>query len=104
MNHRAIPPQVLKEEKATEQKQSTLDGIVTTVVRPMEFSREALLDAVAKFVACDDQVSGSLHGAECSIQTSKRCSPGPSVLVIGAHRQSTVSKLSCYHEAEDKYS
>ena len=71
MNHRAIPPQVLKEEKATEQKQLTLDGIVTTVMRPTEFSREALLDAVAKFVACDDQVSGSLHSAECSIQTSK---------------------------------
>jgi hypothetical protein len=62
MNHRAIPPQVLKDEETSRmagKKQSTLDGIVTTVMRPTEFSRDGLLEAVAKFVACDDQVSSA---------------------------------------------
>lgn len=62
MNHRAIPPQVLKEmetSKTAGKKQSTLDGIVITVARPTEFSRDGILEAVAKFVACDDQVSSA---------------------------------------------
>ncbi|KAF8224226.1 hypothetical protein L208DRAFT_1076244, partial [Tricholoma matsutake] len=36
-------------------KQSTLEGIVITGPRPMVFTRDGLLDAVAKFMACDDQ-------------------------------------------------
>ena len=62
LNHRAIPPQVLKEMETSRtagKKQSTLDGIVTTVAPLKEFSRDGLLEAVAKFVACDDQVSSA---------------------------------------------
>jgi hypothetical protein len=64
MNHRAIPPQVLKEIetlKKTKKKQSTLDGVVTTVSNLTQFTQEGLLDAIAKFVACDDQVSNAQH-------------------------------------------
>jgi hypothetical protein len=60
MNHRAIPPQVLKEmetSKKVKKKQSTLDGAVAMVSRPTQFTRDGLLGTVAKFVACDDQVS-----------------------------------------------
>ena len=61
MNHRAIPPQVLKEmetSKKVKKKQSTLEG-VAVVSRPTQFTRDGLLDAVAKFVACDNQVSSA---------------------------------------------
>jgi hypothetical protein len=58
-NHRAIPPQILKEREAAKKpkKQTNLDGIVIKEQRPAEFSRDSILEAVAKFVACDDQVS-----------------------------------------------
>jgi hypothetical protein len=37
--------------------QTSLDAHISTdVVRPSEFSRDAVLHAVAKFVVCDDQV------------------------------------------------
>ena len=58
-NHRAVPPQILKEREAMKspKKQTTLDLIVTKGKHPAEFSREGVLEAVAKFIACNDQVS-----------------------------------------------
>jgi hypothetical protein len=38
-------------------KQKKLDAVVITGERAKEFSRDGILEAVAKFVACDDQVS-----------------------------------------------
>ena len=64
INQRAIPPQVLREMEASRQEtktQSTLDGILTKVSPPAQFSRDGLLEAVAKFVACDNQVSSAWH-------------------------------------------
>ena len=37
--------------------QTTLNGIFQKVSGPKEFSREYLLDAITRFIACDDQVS-----------------------------------------------
>jgi hypothetical protein len=54
-----MPPEILakyNEELKPGPKQTTLDGLVD-VLRPKEFSREGLLDAVARFITCDDQVS-----------------------------------------------
>jgi hypothetical protein len=58
-NHRAVPPHILKEREAAKQpkKQMKLDGIVVKEKRPTDFSREGILEAVAKLIACDDQVS-----------------------------------------------
>jgi hypothetical protein len=49
----------LKEREAAKQpkKQMKLDGIVVKEKRPTDFSREGILEAVAKLIACDDQVS-----------------------------------------------
>ena len=58
MNHRAIPPSMLKEmHKSTrlKNKQSMLKGVVVTGPRPTAFTRDGLLNAIARFVACDDQ-------------------------------------------------
>lgn len=60
LNHRAIPPPILKsimagkDPKILEQKK--LDGVVVKRERVKEFSCDHMLDAVAKFVTCDDQV------------------------------------------------
>jgi hypothetical protein len=58
-NHRAVSPHILKEREAVKQpkKQMKLDGIVVKGKRPTDFSREGILEAVAKLIACDDQVS-----------------------------------------------
>jgi hypothetical protein len=58
-NYRAIPPQILKEreEEKKPKKQTNLDGIVIKESRPTEFTRDQILEAVAKLIACDDQVS-----------------------------------------------
>jgi hypothetical protein len=58
-NQRAVPPQILKEREASKspKKQGKLDGIVIKEKRAAEFSREGILEAVAKLIACDDQVS-----------------------------------------------
>ena len=58
-NYRAVPPQILKEREAGKKPkmQTNLDGIVIKEKRPAEFSREGILEAVAKLIACDDQVS-----------------------------------------------
>jgi hypothetical protein len=49
----------LKEREAAKKpkKQATLDGIVIKEKRLVEFSRDGILEAVAKLIACDDQVS-----------------------------------------------
>ena len=63
MNHRAVPPQVLKEMetlKKAKKKQSTLEG-VTVILHPTQFTRDGSLDAVVKFIACDNQVSSARH-------------------------------------------
>ncbi len=59
MSITCMPPEILakyNEELKPGPKQTTLDGLVD-VLRPKEFSREGLLDAVARFITCDDQVS-----------------------------------------------
>ena len=58
-NYRAVPPQILKEREAAKKPktQKNLDGIVIKGKRPAEFTREGILEAVAKLIACDDQVS-----------------------------------------------
>lgn len=59
-NYRAVPPQILKEReeaKKPKKKQTNLDGIVIKESRPAEFTRDGILEAVAKLIACDDQVS-----------------------------------------------
>jgi hypothetical protein len=58
-NYRAVPPQILREREAAKmpKKQTKLDNMVIKEKRPAEFSREGILEAVAKLIACDDQVS-----------------------------------------------
>ena len=58
-NYRAVPPQILKEREEANKpkKQTNLDGIVIKEKRPVDFTREGILEAVAKLIACDDQVS-----------------------------------------------
>ena len=60
-SHRAVPPHILKEREAVKKpkKQVKLDGMFENLKKPAEFSREGIIEAVAKFVACDDQVSQS---------------------------------------------
>ena len=57
-NYQAVPPYILKEREEAKKpsKQLKLDGVFKGK-RPTEFSKEGILEAVAKFVACDDQVS-----------------------------------------------
>ena len=57
-NYRAVPPYILKEREEAKKprKQLKLDGVFKGKW-PTEFSQEGILESVAKFVACDDQVS-----------------------------------------------
>jgi hypothetical protein len=57
VNHHAIPPKLAQAqaEEKKEMLQTKLDN--TFLVHPEVFTREAVLHAVAQFVACDDQVS-----------------------------------------------
>ena len=60
MNQRAIPEHILKEMTSSKspKKQTSMDEHMSKLgVWPTEFSRDAVLEAVAKFVVCDDQVS-----------------------------------------------
>jgi hypothetical protein len=60
MNQRAIPTSIWRDMEASKspKKQTKLDEHINkSVVQPSEFKREVVIDAVAKFVACDDQVS-----------------------------------------------
>jgi hypothetical protein len=103
INQRAIPPHVLRELEASRQetkKQSTLDNVLTKVSVPTQFTRDGLLEAVAKFVACDDQVSSTYMVPSGPFKVLKLTL----ILVVGSHRQTTVQELSCYYEAEDNYS
>jgi hypothetical protein len=63
-NHHAIPRDIVRakaeERKQRKDGQQKLDGIVQKASQPAEFSREGILEAVAKFVVCDDQVGN--HG------------------------------------------
>jgi hypothetical protein len=48
-----------KKKNASEnggEKQGKLDGAFTKVEGPQQFTRESILQAVSKFVVCDDQV------------------------------------------------
>ena len=58
LNHRAIPLPILKDIKAGKdlktQVQMKLDGVVIKQEHIKEFSHDGILEAVAKFVACDD--------------------------------------------------
>jgi hypothetical protein len=58
-NYRAVPPHILREREAAKKpkKQTNLDSIVIKEKRPTEFSRDRILEAVAKLITCDDQVS-----------------------------------------------
>jgi len=44
--------------------QTTLDSVVQVLKGPKEFSRDALLHALAQLVACDDQLSEQGEGSE----------------------------------------
>jgi len=58
-NHHAIPRDILKENEEAKlkgKKQTKIDNILEKSTAPQEFTREAVLHAVAQFVACDDQV------------------------------------------------
>jgi hypothetical protein len=61
-NHYAIPRAIWKEmerkkNNPKEKTQGKLDGLIERVQGPREFTRESALQAVTKFIACDDQVS-----------------------------------------------
>jgi hypothetical protein len=61
-NHYCIPRDIWKAMQAKNKKEehgNTLDQMFANAKRPNVFSREAVLHAVAQFVACDDQVSQS---------------------------------------------
>ncbi|KAH9012951.1 hypothetical protein EDB83DRAFT_2233517 [Lactarius deliciosus] len=61
VNHHAIPPKLTKAQvkekidKTEVKKQMTLDDKFARVSHTEAFTREAALQAVAQFVACDDQ-------------------------------------------------
>jgi hypothetical protein len=82
-NYRAVPPQILKEREAAQKPktQTNLDGIVIKEKRPAEFSREGILEAVAKLITCDDQVSKVFLCAEMSLKE---------LIVTGRCRQKSV--------------
>lgn len=60
-NHRCIPWPIWREMQAQKlgekgKKQSTLDGAVQKVSIQQEFTKPGILEAIAKLIACDDQV------------------------------------------------
>ena len=61
MSQRAIQLAVLKAKEAAEaadkngKKQAKLDAILMPATKATEFSQEAALDAVTRFIVCDDQ-------------------------------------------------
>lgn len=58
-NHHAMPRVLWKElqEKKKGMHQGKLSAVFETVKSSVDFTREGVLHAVARFVACDDQVS-----------------------------------------------
>jgi len=60
MNDRCIPRDLWEKVQTKSgglSTQTTLDSVVQVSKGPKEFSRDALLHALAQLVACDDQVS-----------------------------------------------
>jgi hypothetical protein len=58
-NHHAIPREIWKEMQAEKLKgkmQVKIDEILEKSTAPQEFTCDGVLNAVARFVACDDQV------------------------------------------------
>src|SRR5258708_955657 len=60
-NHHALPQPLWKELQEAKKnpkaaQQGKLDGAFKPIKGPAEFTREGVLHAVARFVACDDQV------------------------------------------------
>jgi hypothetical protein len=49
----------MQAENKKEEHGNTLDQMFANAKRPNVFSHEAVLHAIAQFVACDDQVSQS---------------------------------------------
>jgi hypothetical protein len=60
VNHYTMPCPLWKEMQAQNakkgEKQTTLDGVVTKLLKVSEFSHARVLHCVAQFVICDDQV------------------------------------------------
>ena len=63
-HHHTVPRAIARERKQAKQEekegQRTLDGVFCKASKPNEFSRDAVLKAVAEFVVCDDQVQTSI--------------------------------------------
>jgi len=67
MNDQCIPQDLWKKMQTKSgglSTQTTLDHVVQVSKGPKEFSRNALLHALAQLVACDDQVSERGGGSE----------------------------------------
>jgi hypothetical protein len=45
-----------EKEKGKEKKQGTLDGKFEKVKKPIKYSQDNVLHAMAQFIVCDDQV------------------------------------------------
>jgi DNA-binding LacI/PurR family transcriptional regulator len=64
-NHHALPRQLWKELEDAKRnpkamQQGKLDGAFKAIKESAEFTREGVLHAVTRFVACDDQVRNVL--------------------------------------------
>jgi hypothetical protein len=73
-NHHALPRPLYKQlqelkRNPNAKQQGKLDGVFEKEVKPQEFTREGVLDAVGKFVACDDQVSSRMIKTNGSLQS-----------------------------------
>jgi len=56
-HHHAVPRAIAKARKQQEKDgQQTLVGVFQKASKPNEFSKDAVLKAVAEFVVCNDQV------------------------------------------------
>ena len=60
-NHHAMPRDLWRQMQAEKNgrpkgKQQEIDKMLEKRTGPQEFTREGVIEAVAKFVACDDQV------------------------------------------------
>jgi len=96
-HHWAIPREIwnemqLKKMDKSTSRQQRIDGLFGEVVAPKEFSWEGILDAVAKFVACEDQVG------DCRVRR-----PFPDMVEVSCYcRQSCFPQLPCSNAAQDE--
>ena len=100
MNQRAIPAPIWKEMMAgkSPKKQTSLDEHISKLgVRPIEFNREAVLEAVAKFVVCDDQVS--LEASPLNVLSHTVFL----YIVVSCCEQGNIQELPCYDETENGF-